>query len=309
MPIASNSQLVTVMYHYVRDVVGSPFPNIKATTPHEFRRQLEDVRRSFQMPSLEGCLDFLSGAWDPAVDLCLLTFDDGLRDHYENVFPILKRAGVTGAFFLPTAAIGGRRMLAVHISHFLLADIGSSELEKRVRALAGQRDIPLPPDPELDVVAATYRWDSAETARFKYLMNYQLLPEVSESLLRSVFVDILGDEEEFAQHLYMTWEEASEMQDSGFSIGGHTHHHRVLTQLTESEQQDDLTQSTDLISSYLGSELRAFAYPYGKPSTYSSKTIELLKDLGYCCAFGTSVAHASHGDGLWEIPRIDPKDL
>ena len=33
-----------------------------------------------------------------------LTFDDGLREHYETVFPLLERRGIHGAFFPAGAA-------------------------------------------------------------------------------------------------------------------------------------------------------------------------------------------------------------
>jgi peptidoglycan/xylan/chitin deacetylase (PgdA/CDA1 family) len=36
----------------------------------------------------------------------LLTFDDGTRDHYDVVFPLLERRGIRGIFFVPTAKLG-----------------------------------------------------------------------------------------------------------------------------------------------------------------------------------------------------------
>ena len=36
----------------------------------------------------------------------VLTFDDGLANHYRNVFPILRRLGLTATFFVYTAPIG-----------------------------------------------------------------------------------------------------------------------------------------------------------------------------------------------------------
>lgn len=33
--------------------------------------------------------------------LCILTFDDGLKDHYVNVLPILNKYNITGIFLYP----------------------------------------------------------------------------------------------------------------------------------------------------------------------------------------------------------------
>jgi hypothetical protein len=65
----------------------------------------------------------------------------------------------------------------------------------------------------------------------------------------------------------------------------------------------------ELLRARLGEGQRGFAYPYGKPVTYTESTIEYLADLGYSCAFNTVVDDARPGTSRWEIPRIDPKDL
>jgi len=39
----------------------------------------------------------------------VLTFDDGYRDHYDNVFPLLRQFGFTGTFFIITGAADDNR--------------------------------------------------------------------------------------------------------------------------------------------------------------------------------------------------------
>ncbi|MEQ1861140.1 MAG: polysaccharide deacetylase family protein [Chthoniobacteraceae bacterium] len=41
----------------------------------------------------------------------LLTFDDGTRDHFDTVLPVLRERGERGIFFIPTAKIGGEGRL------------------------------------------------------------------------------------------------------------------------------------------------------------------------------------------------------
>lgn len=43
----------------------------------------------------------------------LLTFDDGTRDHFEVVRPILRARGERGVFFIPTAKIGGENRVTL----------------------------------------------------------------------------------------------------------------------------------------------------------------------------------------------------
>lgn len=303
------SRLVSVMYHYVRDVEHTPFPGIKAVSVSDFREQVSKVRRAFETPPLEACIEFLEGTWTPAHDICIMTFDDGLREHHDTAAQILADAGLPGAFFLPTAAIEDHEVLAVHMNHFLLASLGTAELTKHLETAADGAGVVLPAAPDPQVVRTVYRWDDLETARLKYLVNHQFAPQTSETLLRLVFAEVLGPPDEFARSLYVDWAQAVAMQDAGFVVGGHTHRHKVLSALDDEKQHEDLARSMTLLSTHLGAGKRGFAYPYGKPSTYTQATMGYLEDLGYSCAFNTQVDHGKPGTSRWEIPRIDPKDL
>jgi peptidoglycan/xylan/chitin deacetylase (PgdA/CDA1 family) len=99
------------------------------------------------------------------------------------------------------------------------------------------------------------------------------------------------------------------MQESGLDVGGHTHNHKVLSKMAVQDRISDLDRSTQLLSARLGEGVRGFAYPYGKPETYSPEIIEQLERLGYLCAFNTIVGRGEPGVSRWEIPRVDPKDL
>lgn len=307
--MSNDAKLVSVMYHYVRDVAGTPFPGIKGVSVDGFRDQVRLVKETFLTPELEAVVDFVEGRWQPGRDICILTFDDGLREHHDTAAQILGEEGVTGAFFLPTAAIEDHEVLAVHMAHFLLASMETAMLADHVGTAAVELGIPLPESPDEGAVRAVYRWDDAETARLKFLLNHQLHADDSERVLAVVFERLLGPREAFARELYLTWDQASSMQAAGFAIGGHTDRHRVLSSMSPEDQVADLTRSTNLLKEHLGEGARGFAYPYGKPATYTDDTIRALDGLGYSCAFNTVVDRPGPGVSRWEIPRIDTKDL
>lgn len=52
----------------------------------------------------------------------LLTFDDGTRDHYENVFPVLKKYNISGTFFICNDSFNHKGLIPNKI-HKLLANI------------------------------------------------------------------------------------------------------------------------------------------------------------------------------------------
>jgi peptidoglycan/xylan/chitin deacetylase (PgdA/CDA1 family) len=102
------------VYHYVRDrEEGSRFPGIKGVTLGEFRDQVRRLAERYEMATFDAALDFLNGNYHPSKSLCLLTFDDGLKDHYRDVYPILQEADIQGLFFLTSRCLDGH-VLAVH---------------------------------------------------------------------------------------------------------------------------------------------------------------------------------------------------
>ena len=68
----------------------------------DFRKQVMAFQEHFEMATLETAIEFLRGNYSPKRSLCLLTFDDGLREHHSVVTPILVDHGVQGIFFMIT---------------------------------------------------------------------------------------------------------------------------------------------------------------------------------------------------------------
>jgi peptidoglycan/xylan/chitin deacetylase (PgdA/CDA1 family) len=124
------------------------------------------------MATLESALAFIGGQYTPRRDLCLLTFDDGLREHAEFVFPMLAEHGIEGQFYVMTSVFEGV-VAAPHKNHFLMAYLGADEYSRRAEArLADLAPTRLVVDTARAV--STYRWDKPEVARFKYLVNFEL---------------------------------------------------------------------------------------------------------------------------------------
>lgn len=302
--------LRVVMYHYVRDLPRTRFPKIKGMLTSDFAAQVASLAERYEMASLASALAYLDGAYAANRDLCLLTFDDGLREHYTDVLPILAERRIQGVFALITGCVESHRVALVHKNHFLMAalDFDVYEREFREQLAHAAPDIKVAVDEA--AAARTYRWDTPQVAAFKYLLNFKL-PEATKSrILDALFTRHLGEEAAFARELYVSWDEARQMQSAGMVLGGHTHHHLALSSLGEAEQRDDLTTCTQLLQSRLGAQaLWPFTYPYGKRDSFNEQAMAHLQALGYCCAFATEVGDNLPGQPRFEIRRIDPKDV
>ncbi|MFN0088639.1 MAG: polysaccharide deacetylase family protein [Blastocatellia bacterium] len=303
-----NPTLTVVMYHYVRDLPRTRYPEIRGMPLGEFRAQIDRLRAEFEMASLETALAFLRNDYHPGRNLCLLTFDDGLKEHYAEVAGMLAERGVQGLFFVITSCVEERRVAPVHMNHFLTAALGFDKYRHLFlrRLPAGSPSIA---EIDSEAVKRAYRWDSPEAGAFKFLFNFLLASGVRDEIVRELFSEHLGDEAEFSRELYFNWEEAREMQAAGMLIGGHSHGHFSLATLTDAQQAEDLTNCRRALDRRLRPQPRwPFCYPYGKRASFNAATIELLRELGYDCAFTTEVGDNAPGADLFTIQRFDCRE-
>lgn len=91
-----NRRVTIVMYHFVRDLKHSRYPEIKGLSIEEFSGQIAYIRQYYNVigvPDLLAALGSAEQSLPPRA--LLLTFDDGYRDHFDNVLPLLAGHGVT----------------------------------------------------------------------------------------------------------------------------------------------------------------------------------------------------------------------
>jgi peptidoglycan/xylan/chitin deacetylase (PgdA/CDA1 family) len=306
-----SAALHVVMYHYIRDLPNTPFPRIKGMLSSDFQRQLPALRAQYEIATLESALDFLRGDYKPSRDLCLLTFDDGLKEHYAEVTPLLVDYKIQGIFFPITFCLHEHCVAPVHMNHFLMAGL-SFELYRRsfferLAEFDPNFRSALETDPE--VAQRIYRWDTPEVAAFKYVFNFVVDWSVRDEIVRTIFVEKIADERSYCETLYFNWDEAKKMQDAGMLIGGHSHRHRPLSTLSDEELEQDLTTSRSLLVQNLKPQpLWPFSYPYGKRDSFDDRAIVKLRHLQFACSFSTEVGPNAPGANLYALCRIDCKE-
>jgi peptidoglycan/xylan/chitin deacetylase (PgdA/CDA1 family) len=298
------------MYHYVRDLENTPYPRISAMLIGDFERQAKALSDRYEMATLVSALDFLSGVYVPERDLCLLTFDDGIKDHYLNVFPILADMHIQGIFFVITSCLDKHRVASVHKNHFLMALLGLERYKeiftKILLEISPKANMNVNPDE----ARRYYRWDSLEVAEFKYLLNFRLSEDTRGIILNRLFKRYIGNEEEFADYLYMSWDEVKRMQHEKMIIGGHSNEHVALSSLELEQQRKDLSACKKSLRDHLNSQnLWPFSYPYGKMSSFNLQTVKFLRKMKFDCSFSTEVGRNDVGQDIYTIRRIDPKDI
>lgn len=117
------SKITIVMYHYVRDLKHSRYPEIKGLDIGLFKEQIKYILKYYKVIRMEELIDAVKNQKKLPGNSLLLTFDDAYKDHFEFVFPVLDELDIQGSFFPPAKAIQEHQVLDVNKIHFVLASV------------------------------------------------------------------------------------------------------------------------------------------------------------------------------------------
>ena len=306
----SAGDCLVVMYHYVRDSAATAFPAIRALPPALFGQQLDWLQQQYVIVDVDTLSAALSGRGTLPEKAALLTFDDGLVDHYACVLPILRRRGLTGVFFVAHDASGDApRVLSVHKTHFLLARLGADAFADAILRECETASQAAGIASRARVFGAD-RWEHADERAIKDLLNYELPFEEARRVLDALFAEHIGPETAFARSLYVSESQIAEMAAAGMAIGYHTRSHRMLSRLTRGEQANELADGVRWLRDLTAQTDVPFCFPWGGLGTYNADTLDLLDRTGYSLAFNTVRRTVDVGrDGRFELPRLDTRDL
>ena len=308
-----SAPLVTiVMYHFVRPVATSRFPQLAGLELSAFREQLRYVNRHYSPIRLRDVVAAAEGTDTLPARPIVLTFDDGYRDHYTHVFPLLAAHRIPGAFFPVRSALVDRSVLDVNKVQFILAAVND------VEPLIGEIDAAIEAcrDPALRSAAeyratwrAASRFDGPDVVYVKRMLQH-VLPDV----LRRPLVDewfrrfVSVDEAAFAADLYLTIAQAREMHAEGMEFGGHADRHVPLTALGPEQRAKEIDGALRALDA-VGVPRVRFAFSYVK-GEHDAASVALLRERGCSVAVTSRVdlARPVRSD-LLTLPRIDANDL
>ncbi len=305
--------LTIVMYHYVRELEETRYPKIKGRRTSEFRKQLDALRKLHTFVEISEVVHAVATGDSLPPNPVLLTFDDGYRDHYDTVFPILYDAGIPGAFFPPVASVRRREILDVNRVHFILATATPAALAMEIDAAVDEwrLDTSFASVSELRAMwAKPNRFDDAETIYVKRMLQHVLPEELRNQLSRELFAKhVSEDEAAFAGELYATVEQFRVMQASGMYVGSHGDAHYWMDRIDRDVQEREVVSSLEFLRE-IGSPVDDFwvmCYPYG---AHDQSLLELLRRHGCSLGLTTRVATAKVGvDDPLLFPRWDTNDI
>jgi peptidoglycan/xylan/chitin deacetylase (PgdA/CDA1 family) len=99
----------------------------------------------------------------------------------------------------------------------------------------------------------------------------------------------------------LTWSQAREAASCGIEIGGHSHSHPQLDQLSDDELRQELRRNKALLEDKIEVPVSTMAYPYG----YSSVRVRReVRRAGYWAACAVNNALAADRHDVLALPRL-----
>ncbi len=306
------NSLTTIMYHYVRDLKNSAYPNIKGLDFKLFQEQVFYLKKHYNFITMEELIDHLENSTKLPSKAVLLTFDDGYIDHYK-VADFLKEENLQGSFYIPTKTIIENHVLDPNKIHFILAK--ESDSKKLVQQLKYdiefyQKEYNLSSfDDYFKRLAKKGVFDSKEIIFFKHMLQYELPEKLRHKIVNKFFNNIVHeDEATFAKELYLNAQQVKSLVASGMHIGCHGYDHYWWNHITKEALEEDLNKSLNFMKKHgVNMEQWTACYPYGG---YDAKSIEILENRGCKAAFTVERNVAKNlVQNRFVLPRLDTNDL
>jgi peptidoglycan/xylan/chitin deacetylase (PgdA/CDA1 family) len=224
----TKQKLMLPFYHAVAE---QPLPHIKhlyqMKTVKQFLKDLDFLLQHFEPIDAETLYQFHVNKTIPQKSVFHLTFDDGLKEIYEIVAPILLQKGVPATFFVNSGFVDNKALFYRYHASLAIGDL--SQKEKLTNSL------------KTEILSCSYK---NRDDLIQYFSQQQI-------------DDFLKTEKP-----YLTVEQIKQLGVQGFTIGAHSINHPYYEEISIEEQLRQTLDSLEFISSLMHQKLRLFAFPF-----------------------------------------------
>lgn len=298
MKFSLENRQIIVNYHYVenfREDRSKFFP----CSVEKFEEQIKFLSQNY---GISGIPEVFQAARKNSVDrLCAITFDDGLKDQYENAASILKKYSATAIFFPITSAFTENKLPATQKIHILLSKMPVEKLVDMANEFSDEIKI----SKTERLTSKRKLRDDIPTANFKETIA-KLPNEKEKELMDYLFKNTGLDEKELSRQFFMCEKEIKDLVKDGFSIGGHGHSHYALDFQTKESARNEIVKSKNILEKTTGAPVEIFSYPH---SGWNQDIIGILKDTGFKYAVTIEQSFVGHDNNPFLLPRFDTKDI
>tara|TARA_Y100001958_G_C21244957_1_gene574363 strand:- start:426 stop:1382 length:957 start_codon:yes stop_codon:yes gene_type:complete len=302
-----------VAYHYIREIKKSNFPNLKGVEFNLFKKQVNYFKKNFLIISAEELIYYIENKkkLNFKKPLLLLSFDDGYKDHYNYVLPILIKEKIKGCFY-PPIDIFKNMILNVNKLQFIL-----SKTENKKKLL--NEIINYLKELEINVKIKKIKkihnskipeYDDLETLNIKRIIYKEISNENSNKICNYLFKKYVNEDiNDFSKKLYISKKELKELNGNKMHIGSHGVNHVMFSTLSYLKQKKQIQESSEFFNKLkIDTNNFSLCYPWGSYNKICKKVLTdtnikfaLTSDTGNFCL--------SNNYNKFYLPRFDANEF
>ena len=289
-PGGTRGKLTILTYHRVPREMDQLLSSDQVDAA-KFAKHMTAIAECFNVLSLPEALSRLESGTLPVRALSI-TFDDGYQDNYTIALPILQSHGLQATFFVCSAYLN----TGIMFNDVIVESIRACAATTLDFSWLGLGQMPVS-----DIA-------SKRAVCEKILSAVKYLPfEEREHACDRVWQ--LASPNRARPRLMMTDDQIRHLSSEGMTIGGHTHTHPILNQISLESARQDIAFNRKLLGTLVGRDPLIFAYPNGRPGKdYGPEHVKLLAEEGYQAAVSTAWGVASASCDRLQLPRFAPWD-
>ena len=286
---SAGSKFGILCYHRV-GTKGAPL--FSRLDPSVFEAQMRYVKKHYRVVPLGQLCEELHDERKVEPTLAI-TFDDGYRDLYTHAFPVLRKYEIPATIYLI-----GRCMKTGEVPWY----------DRIFAALKAAPGAAL----EVDMDGSCRLELSSPEARLQGAWRIvSFLRTINDSRRRAwcaAFEDRIEVSQEELEGRMLDWGQVRTMHSGGVSFGAHTMSHPSVSHLSDDAFDEEFVQTKHLLEYGLGAPVLDFAYPFGKPSDWSTTAENFVARCGYRSAVTTSEGYNTFGTSPYRLRRLQIDD-
>lgn len=259
------------LYHAISD---SSLPHIqhlyKIKNRKSFIKDLDFLLKNYTPIDLFDLIDIIKNEKKITRPVFHLTFDDGLSQVYDIIFPVLKKKGIPCTIFINPAFVDNKGLFYRYKASILIDKLKNVNYNNSVNAEIGKL---------LQTNNKSVNDIKRKILTVKYANSY-ILDEIADIL-----------EVDFYQYLkeykpYLTEDQIQTLINNHFTFGGHSIDHPLYSELTEKDQIYQTINSIEYLKEKYSVEYKVFSFPFSSHKVIASffntifKSIDLSFDVG-----------------------------
>ena len=265
--------MISIVYHKIKKF-DKKFEYDKFLHVKNFEKQIRFFKNEY---SFIDCKELFNKEKKFSKKDIFLTFDDGLKNHYQFVYPLLKKNKINGIFYVSTLPFTEEKILPVHKNHIILSKIKNNIIMKYINENLSKEFIDNSNLKKFEKLIYKKEKNIDQNVEIKKILNYSIKKEHRVKFINKMFNEFFPtiSEKRFIKKYYMSEKELIELVKAGMILGSHTVNHQVLSNLNFSEAKKEINESLQYLDQF--TKYKTFCYPYGSKNTYSDSIKNYLE--------------------------------